>query len=88
MLKKGISGRKQKNHPCVRPWLLLIVLIFFAQGPADTTVYVCSPSSHRDNNPIHKSNYTIELREVSYVPKRDLEERESFKGSWSLLTFC
>ena len=33
-----------------------------------------------------KSNYKLELCEVSFAPKQHLEARESLKGSWSLLT--
>ena len=66
-----------------------LLISFFDVGRQTQQYFdVSSPSSRRENNPIHKSNHKIELGEVSYVSKRDLEERKSFKGSWSLLTFC
>ena len=38
--KKGISGLKQKKlHFFVRPWTLLTILKFSAQGPTDTTAF-------------------------------------------------
>ena len=47
---KGISGRKRKNHMCVRPWSLLTILNFSARDRQTQRYFnVSSPSSRRDN---------------------------------------